>query len=72
MGIKIMGNASKIFWVYIAYMVITVVLIGLFGDLFSQLVNVEGKLALGGSEVLEVLAYSESGPVTGTNPTVIE
>ena len=36
MGIKIMGNASKIFWVYIAYMVITVVLIGLFGKILPD------------------------------------
>ena len=72
MGIKTNGTAFMVQRAYIAYLVITVVLIVMFGQSFGQILNLEGVLAPGDSEVLNVLAYGESGPSPATDPTMIK
>ena len=42
------------------------------GELFNQMLNVEGRLALGVSEGLDALAYGKSGPSPATDPGMIK
>lgn len=65
------GIASMIPWAYVIYLATMIVMIVMFGELFSQVLNVEGRLALGSPEVLEAFSYGESGPSPATDSAMI-
>lgn len=62
------GIASLIPWTYLIYLVTMIVMVG---ELFSQVLNNEGRLALGSPEVLEAFSYGESGPSPATGLATI-
>ena len=72
MGIYTKGTASMIPWAYVTYLVVTIVLVGMFGELFSQMLNVEAGLALGNAEVLEALGYDPAGLSPTTDASMIK